>query len=57
MIAGSMSSERWAAENDSGIIPVFVAPPGSSVLSVIPVPASSYAQIVLMESRAALDGP
>ena len=41
----------------AGIMPVSVAPPGSSALTVTPVPARSCAQMMVSDSSAAFDGP
>ena len=38
-------------------MPVSVAPPGNKIFNVIPVPSNSCAQIVLINSSAAFDGP
>ena len=39
------------------IIGVFVTPPGTSTLTVTPVPSRSFAIIALSASSAALEGP
>ena len=41
----------------SGSRRVSLAPPGSSTLTVTPLPCRSFAQITLMASSAAFDGP
>src|SRR5215472_3385554 len=41
----------------SGTIGVLVTPPGTSTLTVTPVPARSFAMIAEKASNAALDGP
>src|SRR6476646_6768278 len=38
-------------------MPVRVAPPGSSAFTVTPVPARSWAQMIVSDSSAAFDGP
>ena len=57
MIAGSMSLLRWDAVSESGIMPVSVAPPGRRTFSVTPVPSNYCAQMMLIDSSAAFDGP
>ena len=47
MIAGSRSFARSSGEMVSGIMPVSVAPPGRSALTVTPVPARSCAQMIV----------
>ena len=57
MIAGSSRFTRASAGVSSGIIPVSVAPPGSSRFTVTLVPASSAAMTFESASTAAPAGP
>ena len=56
-MAGSSIADRISSGTPSGIMPVSVAPPGSSAFTVTPVPASSWAQMMVSDSSAAFDGP
>ena len=57
MIFGEISFARSSARTSSGIMPVRVAPPGSSAFAVKPVPARSWAKMIVSDSKAAFDGP
>ena len=57
MMAGSSRSLRESSGKLLGIMPVAVAPPGNSALTVTPLPARSCAQMMVADSSAALDGP
>ena len=54
---GESRPQRTSAGASSGIIPVAVAPPGSSMLTLTPVPARSAAMIWERDSAAAREGP
>src|SRR5580704_11989448 len=57
MMAGSSKLARESSGKLLGIMPVSVAPPGNSALTVTPLPARSCAQMMVADSSAALDGP
>ena len=57
MMSGASSAALTFSGVPAGIMPVNVAPPGKSALTVTPVPARSCAQMMVSDSSAAFDGP
>jgi hypothetical protein len=53
MTSGLSSRPRRVWSMLSGIMPVSVAPPGSSSFTVIPVPSRSCAQMIVSDASAA----
>ena len=56
MTEGWIMASR-SGEESGGTIAVLAGPPGISTLTVTPVPSRSPAQIAVLASSAALDGP